>query len=175
MAFYQFLKPQQKEKVASSFVTLRYYKGQNVIEEGDPGSSFYMIKEGTAALLQGNLEQRKIYKGESFGQNSLYYNTMRKMTVRAEEDVVCQVLGRETLAKIIGADFRDVMFRNYVKSIVQKNRVLFSLLKRDEDSFFEGMRVQHKKTNEVVFKKGSTVQKLLVIMEGKLKKFRSAN
>jgi hypothetical protein len=31
---------------------------------------------------------------------------MRKMTVRAEEDVVVQVLGRETLAKIIGADFR---------------------------------------------------------------------
>jgi hypothetical protein len=27
----------------------------------------------------------------------------------------------------------------------------------------------------VVFKKGSTVQKLLVLMEGKLKKFRSAN
>ncbi len=57
------------------------------------------------------------------------------------------MLGRETLAKIIGADFRDVMFKNYVKSIVQKNRLLFSLLKRDEDSFFEGMRVQHKKTN----------------------------
>ena len=63
MAFYQFLRPQQKEKVASSFVTLRYYKGQNIIEEGDPGSSFYIIKEGTAALLQGNLEERKIYKG----------------------------------------------------------------------------------------------------------------
>ena len=84
MAFYQFLKPQQKEKVASSFVTLRYYKGQNIIEEGDPGSSFYIIKEGTAALLQGNLEERKIYKGESFGQNSLYYNVVRRMTVRAE-------------------------------------------------------------------------------------------
>jgi len=41
--------------VASSFVTLRYYKGQNIIEEGDPGSSFYIIKEGMAALLQGNL------------------------------------------------------------------------------------------------------------------------
>lgn len=63
MAFYQFLRPQQKEKVASSFVTLKYYKGQNIIEEGDPGSSFYMIKEGTASLLQGNLEERKIYKG----------------------------------------------------------------------------------------------------------------
>lgn len=27
----------------------------------------------------------------------------------------------------------------------------------------------------MVFKKGSTVQKLIVVMEGKLKKFRSAN
>lgn len=65
------------------------------------------------------------------------------------------------------------MFKNYVKSIIQKNRTLFNLLKRDEDLFFDGMRVQYKKTNEVVFKKGTTVQKLLVLMEGKLKKFRS--
>jgi len=35
------------------------------------------------------------------------------------------------------------------------------------------MRAQYKKTNEVVFKKGTTVQKLLILMEGKLKKFRS--
>ena len=77
------------------------------------------------------------------------------------------------MAKIIGADFREVMFKNYVKSIVQKNRMLFNLLKRDEDVFFDGMRAQYKKTNEVVFKKGTTVQKLLILMEGKLKKFRS--
>ncbi len=74
------------------------------------------------------------------------------------------MLGRETLAKIIGADFREIMFKNYVKSIVQKNRILFNRMKRDEDLFFDGMRVQYKKTNEVVFKKGTTVQKLLVLM-----------
>jgi hypothetical protein len=32
MSFYQFLKPQLKEEVASSFVTLKYYKGQNIVE-----------------------------------------------------------------------------------------------------------------------------------------------
>ncbi len=64
-------------------MTLKYYKGQNIVEEGDPGSSFYIIKEGVASLVRGNVEERKIYKGESFGLNSLYYNTMRRMTVRA--------------------------------------------------------------------------------------------
>jgi CRP-like cAMP-binding protein len=73
---------------------LKYYKGQNIIDEGDPGSAFYIIKNGTASLIQGNVEQSKVYKGESFGANSLYYNTMRKMTVRADDEVTCQVLGR---------------------------------------------------------------------------------
>lgn len=56
MAFYQFLNNREKEKVASSFVVLKYYKGQNIIEEGDPGSAFYIIKSGTASLIQGNIE-----------------------------------------------------------------------------------------------------------------------
>lgn len=97
------------------------------------------------------------------------------MTIRAEEDVVCQVLGRETLAKIIGADFREVMFKNYVKHVVQKNRVLFNLLKRDEETFFEGFRVEYKSAGRYIFNKGKTVEKLIVVMEGKLKKLRSAN
>lgn len=67
------------------------------------------------------------------------------------------------------------MFRNYVKHVLQRNRLLFGLLKRDEEGFFEGMRVQYKKANEVVFKKGTSVQRLVIIMEGKLKKFRSAH
>ena len=79
------------------------------------------------------MEERKVFKGESFGVNSLYYNTMRKMTVRADEDVTCQVLGRETLAKIIGPDvFRETMFKNFVKHTLQKNKDLFSLVKREE-------------------------------------------
>jgi len=31
VAFYQFLDNRQKEKIASSFVTLKYYKGQNIV------------------------------------------------------------------------------------------------------------------------------------------------
>jgi cGMP-dependent protein kinase len=167
------LKSQQKEKVAAAFVTLRYHKGQNIIQEGDPGSSFYLIKKGTAALIRGNVEERKLYKGESFGHHSLYYNTMRKMTVQAEEEVVCQVLGRATLAEIIGRDFREVMFRNYAKHVIQKHKKLYSIMRKDEEAFFEGMRVLYKRNNEVVFYKGKTVERLLVLMEGRLKKYRA--
>jgi len=54
------------------------------------------------------------------------------MTVRAEEDVICQVLGRSTLADIIGRDFRELMFKNYAKYIIQKHKKLYNILRKDE-------------------------------------------
>lgn len=67
------------------------------------------------------------------------------------------------------------MFQNYAKYVIQKNRELFNLIKIKEEKFFENMRTRYYKTNEIVFKKGSVVHKLVVILEGRLKKFRSAN
>ena len=49
------------------------------------------------------------------------------------------------------------------------------LIKKNEEKVFENMKIRYYKVNEVVFKKGSIVHKLIVIMEGKIKKFRSAN
>jgi len=41
--------------------------------------------------LKGNKEVRKLYKGDSFGEQALYYNTIRQMTVRAEDDVLYNI------------------------------------------------------------------------------------
>ena len=42
-------------------------KGQVIVNEGDPGSSFYIIKEGTAAVYKGNKLMAKLEKTDSFG------------------------------------------------------------------------------------------------------------
>lgn len=56
------------------------------------------------------------------------------------------------------------MFQNYAKFVLQKNRELFGLIKSNEQKFFENMRTRYYKTNEIVFKKGSVVHKLIVIL-----------
>lgn len=173
LKFFPFLESDKKDQVSASLVTLKYYKNQVIVEEGDPGSAFYIIKEGVAGLYKGTVEQRKMYRGESFGEMSLYYNTMRKMTVKAEDDVKCLVLGRETLAKIIGENFHNVMFRNFVRHSFQKNRSLSKLPQPLQDRLVESMKIAYYKPNDVVFKKGSLVHSLVVIFEGRLKKFKS--
>lgn len=36
---------EQKDAIAAVLITQKYYKNQTIVNEGDPGSSFYIIKE----------------------------------------------------------------------------------------------------------------------------------
>lgn len=44
--FFRYLSNPHKDTVAGSLITQNYVKGQIVVSEGDPGSSFYIIKSG---------------------------------------------------------------------------------------------------------------------------------
>lgn len=74
---------EQKDSIASALITQKFNKGENIVNEGDPASSFYIIKEGTVVVLKDGKEIRKMVKGDSFGEQALYYNTVRTATVKA--------------------------------------------------------------------------------------------
>jgi Cyclic nucleotide-binding domain. len=46
--------------------------------------------KGTVQVLKGGKEIRKMLKGDSFGEQALYYNTVRQATVRALDNVLFQ-------------------------------------------------------------------------------------
>ena len=79
---------EQKDAIASVLITLKFKKDQNIVVEGDPASSFYIVKEGQVVVFKGDKEIRKMNKGDSFGEQALYYNTVRGATVRAAADDV---------------------------------------------------------------------------------------
>jgi cGMP-dependent protein kinase len=39
-----------------------------IVQEGDPASSFYIIKEGTVTVMKAEKDIRKLSKGDSFGE-----------------------------------------------------------------------------------------------------------
>ena len=49
------------------------------------------------------------------------------MTVRAEDEVKCLALGRDTLTKILGDQVHAVTFRNLQKWAFEKNNLLSKL------------------------------------------------
>jgi cGMP-dependent protein kinase 1 len=65
--FFANLTNDQKDIIASALITQKFYKNQIIIQEGDPGSSLYYIKEGMASVFKGTKFIRKLTKGDSFG------------------------------------------------------------------------------------------------------------
>jgi cGMP-dependent protein kinase len=83
-------------------------------------------------------------------------------------------LGRDTLVTILGDRFEEVVYKNYIKWVLEKNYLLSKLNKGQISKVIDSMKILAYKANELVFRKGiSGFQKVVVIIEGTLKKLKS--
>jgi cGMP-dependent protein kinase len=94
------------------------------VSEGDPASSYYIIKEGVVSILKQGKEIRKMKEFDSFGEQALYYNSVRGCTVRALGQVKCLALGRDALTSILGDQVQTIVFRNIQKWAFDKSSIL---------------------------------------------------
>lgn len=83
-----------------------YDKEDIVIEEGDNGDLFYIVKDGEAIVLQNTPQgQRKVnhlFKADFFGERALLSDEPRMATVKAYTKLVCLTLRRDTFTEILG-------------------------------------------------------------------------
>jgi cGMP-dependent protein kinase 1 len=127
-----------------------------------------------ASVYKGAKFIRKLAKGDSFGEQSLYYNTMRQLTIKADDEVTCLVLGRDTLNRVLNDKIYDVTFKNFIKWAFEKNPLLCKLNKLQTEKVIEAMKISSYKANESIFRKGvAGFQKIVVIIEGSLKKLKN--
>ena len=120
----------------------------------------------------------KLEKTDSFGEQALFYNTVRQMTVKAEEDMICLILGRETLSKVLGDQIFVVTFRNFMKWAIEKSTHLSKLSKDQVDKILDLMKINSYKAGNVVIKKNTeniNNQKIIIVIEGALKKYKNIN
>eukprot|EP00331_Platyophrya_macrostoma_P021987 CAMPEP_0176439084 /NCGR_PEP_ID=MMETSP0127-20121128/19715_1 /TAXON_ID=938130 /ORGANISM="Platyophrya macrostoma, Strain WH" /LENGTH=337 /DNA_ID=CAMNT_0017823251 /DNA_START=25 /DNA_END=1035 /DNA_ORIENTATION=- len=122
--FFNVMTEDQKDALAGSMISLRFKEGENILNEGDLASSFYVIQEGSAVVLKEGKELRQMTKGDSFGEQALYYNTVRSATVKAQTDCRCITLSRETAQKVLGSHIQIISLRNQQIWAFGKSEVL---------------------------------------------------
>ena len=89
--------------LASQFVEVKYKAGDTIIEQGDPATHFYVIKDGEVEVSQkiqtGNLVREDVINrfgpSQSFGETAILRRTARTATVRAITDVTLLQLSAE--------------------------------------------------------------------------------
>jgi len=97
--------PGQMAMVASRLIPERYQAGQRIFSQGDPGDSFYIIKQGRVDILvaKDGQESRvaELGPGEYFGEIALLLDVPRTAGVTARSD--CLVL------RLMQGDFMELL------------------------------------------------------------------
>ena len=92
-------------KIASLTKETRFAKGSSIVREGDRGDAFFVVLEGTAAVIRpGGLPAIELGPGDYFGEIALIDGGERTATVRAQTDVYCLLLPGRPFMKMVRAE-----------------------------------------------------------------------
>ena len=106
---FQKLTEAEKDRLAKTFVAEFFLAGQTIIQQGDQGDKFYIIKSGSAKVLQrieNNHEVKEVATlttGDYFGEMSLLNNEVRKATVIADSEVEAFSVDRAGFNRELGS------------------------------------------------------------------------
>jgi CRP-like cAMP-binding protein len=91
-----------KERVAASLVPVSVAAGERIIRAGDPGDSFYIVRDG-ALEIDANGSRSAVRRGDYFGEIALLRDIPRTATVTAAADSQLYALQRDDfLAAVTG-------------------------------------------------------------------------
>jgi CRP-like cAMP-binding protein len=119
--------------LASQFVEKKYKAGDPIIEQGDPATHFYVVKEGNVEVSQtvdtGTAVREDVINqfgpGQSFGETAILRRTARTASVRAITDCVVLELSAEDFvagAALSAAEDNELLARvdSYMQADAQR-------------------------------------------------------
>ena len=102
LPFFKDLEARDLQAIAARLQTRRYQEGEVVVQAGETGGGYYLIREGTAEVtLPDGRFVRTIGPGDGFGELSLIFSVPRTATVTAKDSLTVGVLGRSDFASLV--------------------------------------------------------------------------
>ena len=101
---------------------------------------------------------------------------MRQLTIKADDEVITLILGRDTLNRLMGDKIYEVTFKNFIRWAFDNNNLLQKLNKTQTEKLIDNMKISNYKANETIFRRGVVgFQKIVVVIEGQLKNVKNGS
>jgi small-conductance mechanosensitive channel/CRP-like cAMP-binding protein len=109
VAIFAPLGPTERRLLLDRAARVAYARGENVVAEGDPGASLFVIERGSLAALVRDVSGREMIvgalgPGEAFGEMALLTGERRTATVRANSEAVLYRIDKEDVAPLLAAN-----------------------------------------------------------------------
>jgi cAMP-dependent protein kinase regulator len=142
-------------------------KDATLINEGDEGDYFYILREGTVKYLKGQKEVGNGTEGSSFGELALLYSAPRAASVVCTRACHLYRLDQITFRKILQSQVRGEDQEKM--EVLQKVPFLKELDPQDLHKLADAMKPKSYKKGEILVRKGDEGDAFYVIKEGKVK------
>jgi cGMP-dependent protein kinase len=172
--FFEAMTDSQKDLIANNLIVQNFKQGEQIIAEGDQASSYYIIKQGSVECVKDGKPFRVLKEGESFGENALFQDGKRSLTVRAAQDCLCLSLSRDALQEILGAKIQEVIQGNWSRWAIEKNPMLSKLTKLQIEKWVQNATIKKVPQGTVLLDKNSTLTEIFIVLNGELKCGQSA-
>jgi len=115
LPFFRDLEGRALDRIAARLQTRRFEPGDVVIQAGESGGGYYVVREGQADVhLPDGRYVRTLGPGDAFGELSLIFGVPRTATVTAKGPLTVAVMGRPDFAALVtasGESMRDFRAR----------------------------------------------------------------
>ncbi|VUZ98190.1 cGMP-dependent protein kinase [Plasmodium vivax] len=102
MYIFRYLSEQQCNLLIEAFRTTRYEEGDYIIQEGEVGSRFYIIKNGEVEVTKNGKRLRTLGKNDYFGERALLYDEPRTASIISKAtSVECWFVDKSVFLQII--------------------------------------------------------------------------
>jgi CRP-like cAMP-binding protein len=102
--FFSALSPAARRAVAPYAEQIELDAGTQLTGEGKPGYTFFVIKSGTATVLQDEREVRELGEGDFFGEIALLETSERTASVIANTPMQLVVLTEPAFKRLVETD-----------------------------------------------------------------------
>ncbi|MDO9425071.1 MAG: cyclic nucleotide-binding domain-containing protein [Methylobacter sp.] len=135
---FQRLPPANLQKILMSLEAIHYKKGENILEQGDTGDYYYLIKNGQCLLTRKpspnakEIKLAQLTNGDTFGEDSLLSDAPRNVTITAATDITLLRLDKKQFVSLIKEPSLKFIDYAQMQSAAIKGAVLLDVRSQDE-------------------------------------------
>ena len=146
-----------------------FVENQIIANEGDYANCIYIIKEGEVNCVKEGRIIRTLYKGENFGERSIFVNSKRSLDLIAKTNCICYSISFEILMNILGHFYKDILLSQIIKMSFLKSEYFQKVNLNFIDRISKLFKMKNFNKNEIVYKKGNYMSEIVsVIIDGNL-------
>uniref|UniRef100_A0A673LZS4 cGMP-dependent protein kinase n=1 Tax=Sinocyclocheilus rhinocerous TaxID=307959 RepID=A0A673LZS4_9TELE len=142
-------------------------QGCCVIQEGDDGSTVYVLEEGSVEVTKGEQKLCTIERGKVFGELAILYNCTRTATVTALTDIKLWAIDRQGFQTIMMRTglLKHSNYMEFLRSVPSFKTLTEDVLSKVADVLEE----THYSDGDYIIRQGATGDTFFIISEGQVR------